>query len=232
MRTNVPICQIHNVPRRTLRMPDVEQELLTLQEHRSSPPIFRDVRVSLSLVFCLVLCRSLFVLLSFCAWILYYLSFDFRLSITSLVSSTFPSMSSFILILRLSYVFMNILLLICLGLTDVKLSCFPSISMYFPVCRYWLRKDSMTSVSLSLSLSLPIIVDCRYCPHFNIFINEYRRLVSCVQHNYFAGNKHILQASLITICCIKENESNRIYLKDNMEVECVCCNIHIQSFGN
>jgi len=33
-----------------------------LQEHMSSPPIFREVRVSLSLVFCLVLCRSLFVL--------------------------------------------------------------------------------------------------------------------------------------------------------------------------
>ena len=140
MRTNVPICQIHTVPRRTLRMPHVEQELLTLQEHRSSPPIFRDVRVSLSLVFCLVLCRSLFVLLSFCAWTLYYLSFDFRLLITSLVSSTFPCMSSFILILRLSFVFMFILLLICLCLTEIKLSCFPSISMYFPVGRCWLRK--------------------------------------------------------------------------------------------
>ena len=63
MRKNVLICQIHNVPRRTLRMPHLEQELLTIQEYLSSPPIFRDVRVSLYLVFCLVFCRSLFVLL-------------------------------------------------------------------------------------------------------------------------------------------------------------------------
>ena len=222
MRTNVPICQIHTVPRRTLRMPDVEQELLTLQEHRSSPPIFRDVRVSLSLVFCLVLCRSLFVLLSFCAWTLYYLSFDFRLLITSLVSSTFPCMSSFILILRLSFVFMFILLLICLGLTDIKLSCFPSISMYFPVGRCWLRKDSMTSVCLSISLSLSLSLSLSFS----------LSIIYCVQHNYFAGNKQISQASLITICCMKEYESDKIDLKDNMEVECGCCNIHIQFFGN
>jgi hypothetical protein len=142
MRTNVLICQIHNVPRRTLRMPHVEQELLTIQEYLSSPPIFRDVRVSLSLVFCLVVCRSLFVLLSFCAWTLHYLSFfDLQHLITSLVSSTFPCLSSLIRILRLSFVFMFILLLICLGLSDTKM-CFPSITMYIPGWRYCLRKDN------------------------------------------------------------------------------------------
>ena len=150
MRTNVPICQIHNVPRRTLQMHHVEQELLTLQEYLSSHPIFREVRVSLSLVFCLVFCRSLFVLLTFCAWTLHYLScFDWRLLITSLVSSTFPCMSSFILILRLSFVFMLILLLTCLGLSEIKLLCFPSISMYFPVCRYYLKKTLETSFILA-----------------------------------------------------------------------------------
>ena len=51
MRANVLICPIHNVPRRTLRMPHVEQELLTLQEYMNSPPIFREVRVSLCLGF-------------------------------------------------------------------------------------------------------------------------------------------------------------------------------------
>ena len=43
----------------------VEQELLTLYDHLSSHPVFSGVRVARSLVFCVVFCRSLFVLLSF-----------------------------------------------------------------------------------------------------------------------------------------------------------------------
>ena len=43
----------------------VEQELLTLQEHWSLSPVFSGVRVARSFrVFCVVFCRSLFVLLS------------------------------------------------------------------------------------------------------------------------------------------------------------------------
>jgi hypothetical protein len=38
--------------------------------------------------------------------------------------------------------------------------------------------------------------------------------MSCVKHIYFP-------ASLTTICYIKENESDRINIKDDMEVECV-----------
>ena len=37
--------------------------LLTLPEHMSSPPIFGEVRVAQLVVFCVVLSRSLFVLL-------------------------------------------------------------------------------------------------------------------------------------------------------------------------
>jgi len=95
-------------------MSHVDQVLLTLQEHLSSSTIFREVRVSRTLVFCLVCCRSLFVLLSFFVWTLYYLSFNLRILITPLVSSTLPCLSSLIRILRLSFVFMFILLLICL----------------------------------------------------------------------------------------------------------------------
>ena len=43
----------------------VEQWLLILPEHMSSHPVFSWVRVSRSLVFCVVFCRSFFVLLSF-----------------------------------------------------------------------------------------------------------------------------------------------------------------------
>ena len=42
---------------------EMEQELLTIPENLSSLPIFCLVRVVSSLVFCVVLCRSLFVLL-------------------------------------------------------------------------------------------------------------------------------------------------------------------------
>ena len=43
-------------------MSPVKQQLLTLPEHLSSPPVFSGVCVAWSLVFCVVFCRSLFVL--------------------------------------------------------------------------------------------------------------------------------------------------------------------------
>jgi hypothetical protein len=62
----------------------VEQELLTLPEHLS----FRGVRVTRSLVFCVMFWRSLFVLLSFYFWPLCCLSFfDLRILSTPFVSS-------------------------------------------------------------------------------------------------------------------------------------------------
>ena len=47
------------------RVSIVEQELLTLPEHQSSPPVFCGVLVARSLASCVVFCRSLFVLLYF-----------------------------------------------------------------------------------------------------------------------------------------------------------------------
>ena len=47
------------------RMPLVEHDLLTRPGHMNSPPDFNGVRVTRSLVLCIELCRSLFVLLSF-----------------------------------------------------------------------------------------------------------------------------------------------------------------------
>jgi len=49
----------------TRRVSLVEQELLTLLVHLSSPPVFSVVCVARSLVLCVVFCRLLFVLLSF-----------------------------------------------------------------------------------------------------------------------------------------------------------------------
>ena len=43
----------------TRRVPLVDQELLTLPEHMSSPPVFSGVRVIQSLVFFVVFCRSI-----------------------------------------------------------------------------------------------------------------------------------------------------------------------------
>jgi hypothetical protein len=68
----------------------MQKELLTLPEHQSSPAMFSGVRVARSLIFCVVLCRSLHVMLSFFIWSLYYLSFfELLLLSISLVSSTF-----------------------------------------------------------------------------------------------------------------------------------------------
>ena len=53
----------------------VEQELFTLPEHLSSLPILSGVRITRSLVLCVMFCRSLFFLLSFFFWPLCYLSF-------------------------------------------------------------------------------------------------------------------------------------------------------------
>ena len=60
-------------------MPLVEQELPTLAEHLSSPPVLSGVRVT---------CRSLFLLLFFFSWSLCFLFFfDIWILITPLVSS-------------------------------------------------------------------------------------------------------------------------------------------------
>ena len=60
------------------RVPLVEQELFTLPEHLSSPPVFSGVRVTQSLVLCVMFCRSLFVLLffSFGHCVVYFSSID------------------------------------------------------------------------------------------------------------------------------------------------------------
>ena len=66
-------------------VPLVEQELLTLPEHLSSPPVFSGARVIRSLVLCVCFVdRCLY----FFFWPLRCLSiFDLRILITSLISS-------------------------------------------------------------------------------------------------------------------------------------------------
>ena len=66
------------------RMPLVEQEPPSLPEILCSPLGFSGLRVPRSLVFCVVFCRSLFVIF---LWSLCCLSFDLRILITSFVSS-------------------------------------------------------------------------------------------------------------------------------------------------
>jgi hypothetical protein len=73
----------------TQQVPLVEQQLLTLAEHNiSSLTVYSWICVAQSLVFCVMFCRSLFVLLSFFFWPLYCLSsFDILLLFIPLVSS-------------------------------------------------------------------------------------------------------------------------------------------------
>ena len=68
----------------------VQQELLSLPEHLSSPLVFSWVCVARSSVFCVMFCRSLFLLLFFFFWPLYCLSFyDLQIPTTPLVFSLF-----------------------------------------------------------------------------------------------------------------------------------------------
>ena len=67
-------------------VPLVKQELLILPEHLNLPLVFSGVRVIRSLVLCVMVCRSLFVPLSFFFWPLCCLSF-FDLRFIPLVSS-------------------------------------------------------------------------------------------------------------------------------------------------
>jgi hypothetical protein len=55
-------------------LPLVGEELLTIPEHLSSPPVFSGIRVTRSLVFCVMFCRSLFVSFVLFLWPLCCLS--------------------------------------------------------------------------------------------------------------------------------------------------------------
>jgi hypothetical protein len=64
----------------------VAQELLTLPEYLSSPPVFCEIHLTRSLVFYVMFCRSLFVLLhSFFFWSCYCLSFVLQLLIATII---------------------------------------------------------------------------------------------------------------------------------------------------
>ena len=64
------VCNKRNT---TGQVEHVGQELLTLPEHLSSHTVVSGVRVTRSLLFCVMFCRWLFVLLSFYFWSLYLL---------------------------------------------------------------------------------------------------------------------------------------------------------------
>ena len=55
----------------TRQVPLVVQELIILPEHLGATLVFSGVRFAPSLVFCVIFCRSLFIVLSF--WILLYM---------------------------------------------------------------------------------------------------------------------------------------------------------------
>jgi hypothetical protein len=67
-------------------VPLVVQELLTILNHTNSLPVFTGVQVAQSLAFCVVFCRSLFVLF-FCHCIVFF--FVLWLLIIPLISSSF-----------------------------------------------------------------------------------------------------------------------------------------------
>ena len=70
-----------------------EQEMLTLPEHTSPPSVFSGFRVARSLVFCVMFCRSLFVLLCLFVCLLRDLSFDLRSLIIPIIPVVFSTFS-------------------------------------------------------------------------------------------------------------------------------------------
>ena len=64
-------------------MSHVEQEQLTCQEHSRSPLVFSGVHVAQFLVFCVVFCRSFFLLAFYCL-VLWFTTFDYPFGIFKL----------------------------------------------------------------------------------------------------------------------------------------------------
>jgi hypothetical protein len=83
---------VARVTRRVLLM---EQELLAHRKHPRWPTVLSGVCVARSLVFSVLICRSLIVLLSFFFLPLYYLFFDLRVLAIPLVSSNLSYVLSF-----------------------------------------------------------------------------------------------------------------------------------------
>ena len=78
------------------------QELLTLPEHLDSVPVFSGVRVARYLVFCIVFCRSLFVILvSFL--LLFYCLYLSRLGLANGRNSVIQWMGLKILLLQIVF---------------------------------------------------------------------------------------------------------------------------------
>jgi hypothetical protein len=105
---SLPICFNIVLLLVTRRVSLVEQELSTLPEQLSLSPVFSGVRVTRSLVLCVMLCRSLFVLLSSFFWPLCCLYL--RILITSLVSPN-SSCMFYETVARNQYVIFNKILL-------------------------------------------------------------------------------------------------------------------------
>ena len=115
----------------------VEQDLPTLPEHRNSSPVLRKVRVPQPIVFCVVFCRSLFVLFSIFVWLLCCLSLDLRILnplwyLQTLFVATFQdnnksafSYATFIcsLCLKITFVLDNTLVIITRRDTTIARSC-------------------------------------------------------------------------------------------------------------
>jgi len=65
---NMSWCITEFVTRVTRSMSHMGQELFTPPDHLISPPVFGEVCVVLSSVFCVVFCRLLFVFFVFCGF--------------------------------------------------------------------------------------------------------------------------------------------------------------------
>ena len=115
----------------TRRVPLVENELPTLPEHPSSLPAFSGVRVVRSVVFCLLFCRSLFVLFLLAIVLSFFV--DLRILFTPLVSLN-SLKSSFVTVL-IAFIQLKLEIMdTTKPVTIVMISIFSLCSFYLHVC--------------------------------------------------------------------------------------------------
>ena len=115
---------------------EIPMLLLSFPQHLSSHPIFFRIWFVPSLVFCVIFCRSLFVLLSFFFWPLYCQSFfDWQLLITLLVSFYTPAPTE-----GGVYCFTSVRPSICPSVQDIFRRIFLS--------NYWWQKSDIWSQAL------------------------------------------------------------------------------------
>jgi hypothetical protein len=127
------------VTRVTRRVPLMEQEVLILPEHLRSPPVLSWARVTRCIVYCVLICRSLFVLLRFfahCGRCSGRISTSCSISGTRRVTLVTNRMISYLLLLRFRTLNSSLILCWLMGRLSDWISFHICISLFVLLCLF------------------------------------------------------------------------------------------------